>query len=150
MGESIADLLASSFGSIDAIVAAAEEQVSSVQGIGPEIARSVRSYFDVEENRDLIQRLKNAGLQFVRTGDEAPHGGPLVGMTFVLTGTLPSLSRKEAAEIIGKHGGKVVTSISSKTSYLVVGADPGSKLAKAKELGVAQLTEDELLKLAGE
>ncbi|MGA2261515.1 MAG: NAD-dependent DNA ligase LigA [Acidobacteriota bacterium] len=149
VGEGIAELLASAFGSMEPLMAATEEQISAVQGIGPEIARSVRDYFDVEENRNLIQRLKAAGLQFTLSADAALRGGPFVGMTFVITGTLPSLSRKEASEFIEKHGGKVIASVSSKTSYLVVGADPGSKLSKARELGVAQLTEEDLLKLAG-
>jgi DNA ligase (NAD+) len=148
VGESIADLLSSEFGSIEALMAAAEEQISEVPGIGPEIARSVRNYFELETNRDLIQRLRAAGLQFAST-KKVTHAGPFAGMTFVITGTLPSMSRKEANDIIEKNGGKVVSSVSSKTSYLVAGEDPGSKLAKAKELGIPQLTEEELLKLTG-
>ena len=150
VGESIAELLASAFGNIEALTAATEEEISSVQGIGPEIAHRVRSYFDVDENRDLIRRLMAAGLNFKVSGEEVPLGGPFAGKTFVITGMLPSLSRKEASDLIEKHGGKVLSSVSSKTSYLVVGADPGSKLTKARELGVTQLTEEELLKLAGE
>jgi DNA ligase (NAD+) len=153
VGESIAELLASSFHNIDTLLKASEEEISAIQGIGPEIAHSVRSYFDAEENRQLLEKLrqvKDPGLKFEVTGEEVPHGGPFAGKTFVITGTLPSLSRKEASDFIEKHGGKVLSSVSSKTSYLVAGADPGSKLAKAKELGVIELTEEQLLKLAGE
>jgi DNA ligase (NAD+) len=150
VGESIAELLASSFHNIDALLKASEEEIAAIQGIGPEIAHSVRSHLDVSENRDLIRRLAERGLNFKVSGEEVPRGGPFAGKTFVITGTLPSLSRKEASDFIEKHGGKVISSVSSKTSYLVVGADPGSKLTKARELGVAQLTDEELLKLAGE
>jgi DNA ligase (NAD+) len=150
VGESIAELLAAAFGSVDALMGGDEEEISSVQGVGPEIARSVRGYFDAEENLNLIRRLKAAGLQFTLSPADMPQSGALAGKTFVITGTLPSLSRKEAAEFIEKRGGKVLSAISSKTSYLVVGEDAGSKLAKAKELGVALLTEAELLKLAGD
>jgi DNA ligase (NAD+) len=150
VGESIAELLAKSFGNIDSVMAASEEQISAIQGIGPEIARSVRAYFELQENLNLIQLLQQAGLQFSAAAAEARGTGPFLGMSFVITGTLPSMSRNQAAEFIEKRGGKVVAAVSSKTSYLVVGEDPGSKLAKAKKLGVPKLTEIELLKLAGE
>ena len=150
VGESIAELLASAFHNIDALIAAGEEEISTVQGIGPEIARSVRSYLDVEDNRRLIQRLRDAGLQMALRDDQKPRGGSFAGKTFVITGTLPTLSRKEAEELIKRNGGKIVSSVSSKTSFLLIGEDAGSKLSKARELGVAQLTEEELLKLAEE
>jgi DNA ligase (NAD+) len=147
VGEGIAELLVPAFCTIDALKAAAEDEISSVPGIGPEIARSVRSYLDADENWKPIERLKGAGLQFAVSEEETPRGGPFAGMTFVITGTLPSLSRKEASDFIKKNGGKVLSSLSSKTNYLVVGADPGSKLAKAREWNVRQITEEELLKL---
>ncbi len=152
VGESIAELLASAFGNMAALMTAGEEQISAVQGIGPEIARSVRNYFEAEENQTLIRKLKlkPAGLQFAVSGQESVRGGPFLGLTFVITGTLPSLSRKQATEFIKKRGGKVVSAVSSKTNYLVAGADPGSKLTKARELGVGLLSEEELIKLAGE
>jgi len=150
VGESIAELLVSHFGEVDAIQAASEEEISAVQGVGPEIARSVRTYFDVEENRALVRRLREAGLQFRAAKGSAAREGPFSNKTFVLTGTLPTLSRKDATDFIESRGGRVISSISSKTSYLLVGADPGSKLAKAKELEVPQITEDELKRLAGE
>jgi len=149
VGEGIAELLASALGSIDAMMAATEEQILAVPGVGPEIARSVKNYLEIQENRELIRRLEAAGLQFEISTKERTKGGPFLGMTFVITGTLPSLSRKEATEFIVKHGGKVLSAVSSTTNYLVAGADPGSKLAKAKELGAKLLTEDELVELAG-
>jgi len=148
VGESIAELLAAAFPDIDELGAASEEQISSVPGIGPEIARSVRSYFESEENRDLLGRLRAAGLRMAAEGARPVREGPFAGMTFVITGTLPSLSRKQAGDFIAQRGGKVGSSISSKTSYLVVGEDAGSKLEKARELGIPQLTEAGLLALA--
>ncbi|MBM3790615.1 MAG: NAD-dependent DNA ligase LigA, partial [Acidobacteria bacterium] len=150
VGVSIAELLASSFGDVETLQAASEEETSSIQGIGPEIAASVRQYFEGEENRRLIRRLKTAGLQFKAPRTAGARAGPLSGKNFVLTGTLPTLSRKEAADLVERHGGKVVASVSSRTDYLLVGADPGTKLQKAKKLGVAQVTEEQLKKMIDE
>ena len=150
VGESIAELLVSHFGAVDAIESASEEEISAVLGIGPEIAHSVRSYFDVEDNRVLVKKLRDAGLQFLAAKESGPRDGAFSGKTFVLTGTLPTLSRKEATEFIESRGGKVISAVSSKTSYLLAGADPGSKLQKAQEIGVAQITEEQLKQLAGE
>ncbi len=147
VGESIAELIAGAFGDIDAIQGAAEDDISAVPGIGPEIARSVRNYFAVDQNRAFIARLRAAGLRFEALAEERVRTGPLAGKSFVITGTLPTLSRKEATDLIESCGGKVVGSISSRTSYLVMGEDPGSKLTKAQELGVPQLTEVQLMKL---
>jgi DNA ligase (NAD+) len=149
VGESIAELLAGAFGSIEALEAAPEEEISAIQGIGPEIAHSVRSYFEVHANHDLVRRLQNAGLQF-RAARSAEPSGPFAGKSFVITGTLPAMSRIEATEFIEKRGGKVISSVSSKTSYLLVGDDPGSKLRKAQDLGVPHITEKQLRSLAGE
>jgi DNA ligase (NAD+) len=149
VGESIAELLASEFGSIEALQDAPEDQISSVQGIGPEIAHSVRAYFDVEQNRQLVHRLQAAGLRF-QGSRRSPAAGPFAGRTFVITGTLPTLSRKEAEEYIERRGGKVISSVSSKTNYLLVGEDPGSKVQKAQELGVSRITEEELRRLGGD
>jgi DNA ligase (NAD+) len=148
VGESIAELLANGFGSIEALEAASEEEISAIQGIGPEIAHSVRTYLGVEENRNLIDKLEGAGLQF--RGAEAPAraAGVLSSKTFVITGTLPTLSRKDATDLIEEHGGKVISSISSKTSYLVVGENPGFKLQKAQELGIPQISEEQLKEMA--
>ncbi len=150
VGETIAELLASAFGDIDALQAATEEEISSVQGVGPEIAASVRRYFASEENRRLIEKLKKAGLRLSAPREAPARAGPLAGKSFVITGTLPTLSRKEATDLIEKHGGKVVAAVSSKTDFLLVGRDPGSKLQKARELGVPQITEEELKRMVGE
>ncbi len=148
VGESIADLLASEFGSIGELQNASEERINEIQGIGPEIARSVRSFFDVDENRKLVAKLGESGLQLSGARKAAP-AGPFAGKSFVITGTLPTMSRKEAEEYIEARGGKVISSVSAKTSYLLVGEDPGSKLAKAEELGVRRITEAQLVEMAG-
>ncbi len=147
VGESIAELIAGELGSIEAIQAATEEDISAVPGIGPEIARSVQNYFAVDQNRAFISRLRAAGLKFEDPRERRTRRGPLAGKSFVITGTLPTLSRKEATDLIESRGGKVIASVSSRTSYLVVGEDPGSKLSKAQELKVPQLTETQLKKL---
>jgi len=147
VGESIAELLASAFGDVDAIQHATEEEIAAVQGIGPEIAASVRRYFSESENRLLVDRLRAAGLQFSVPISAAQRKGPLSGKTFVITGTLPTLSRKDAQTLIEEHGGKVISSVSSKTSFLLVGADPGSKLKKARDLDVPRIGEEELKRM---
>ena len=144
VGETIAGLLAREFGTIHALMGAPEEEVAGILGVGPEIALSVRQHFSVPENRLLVRKLEEAGLQLSLDGEATPTAEALAGKTFVLTGTLPGLSRKEASELISLHGGKVVSSVSSRTDYVVVGAEPGSKLRKAQELGVEVLGEDEL------
>ena len=150
VGESITQLLVAEFGDIDSLKRASEEEISAVQGIGPEIARSVCNYFSVEENCKLIEKLKQAGLRWQITRKELVHEGLLSGKTFVITGTLARFSRQEATEFIEKHGGKVTSSVSSKTDYLVVGAEPGSKLEKARDLGVETIPEERLRALVKE
>ncbi|MBD0346907.1 MAG: NAD-dependent DNA ligase LigA, partial [Coleofasciculus sp. Co-bin14] len=128
---------------------ASAAQIEGVYGIGPEIALSVAQWFKVPANQTLIDRLREAGLQLsteVKTTAE-PTNQPLSGKTFVLTGTLPTLKRDEAKEFIEKAGGKVTNSVSSKTDYVVVGEEAGSKLEKAQALGITQLSEAQLLEL---
>jgi DNA ligase (NAD+) len=144
VGESIAGALAPAFGSLDALRTASEEEISSVQGIGPEIAHSVYEYMRDPENKTLMEKLRRAGLQFQGVKSEKALEGLLAGKTFVITGKLPTLSRKEAEDFIEARGGKVVSSVSSRTSYLLVGEDPGSKLQNARELGVPQISEEQL------
>jgi DNA ligase (NAD+) len=145
VGEGIAELLASGLGSLDALQSASTDEIASTHGIGPEIAQSVRSYLDNPENRELIDKLREAGLQFHATSRRLQ--GPFSGKTFVITGTLPTMSRQEATDFIARRGGKVTASVSAKTSYLLVGEDPGSKLQKAQQLGIPQITEAQLKKL---
>ncbi len=149
VGEGGARALARAFRRMTALRAARTEQIETVPDAGPVVARSVRSFLDEQRNADLIDRLGRAG---VRMEDESVPGAfegilPLAGRTFVITGTLPSMSREAAAEALERLGAKVTSSLSRKTSALVVGADPGSKLEKARALGVAELDEQQLLDL---
>jgi DNA ligase (NAD+) len=148
VGERTAVFLAEAFGSMDRVASASLEELQQAEEVGPKVALSISRFFSEPRNRELVERLRVAGLQF--TGESArPKGGPLQGLTFVLTGTLPFLSRDEAKRLIESAGGKVSGSVSGKTSYVVAGEDPGSKLAKAQELGVAVLSPRELLELIG-
>ncbi len=145
-GTSIAKLLIDEFGSIDAIAEATEEAIDAVPGIGPEIAASVFAYFRLPKNQELLSRLRLAGLPF--HGERKPK--PAVseffsGKTFVLTGTLNTMTRDEAKEQIESRGGKVSGSVSKKTDYVLAGTEAGSKLTKAEELGVKVLAEDAFL-----
>jgi len=148
VGERGAQVLTDHFGSIEAIEAAPLEVLQEVHEVGPVMAESVRSWFDEPRNHDLVTRLRNAGVTTVGERKVAPAGPqPLAGKSFVVTGTLESLSREAAAERIEALGGKVTGSVSKKTSHLVVGADPGSKLDKAQALGVPTLDEAAFLRL---
>jgi DNA ligase (NAD+) len=146
VGERTALFLAEAFGSLDAIAAAGLEVLQEAEEVGPRIAESIFQFFREPRNRQLIDRLREAGLQFAYQS-QRPKAGPLKGMTFVLTGTLPNLNREEAKRLIELAGGKVAGSVSKKTTYVVAGADAGSKLAKAEELGVKVVDEDGLLDL---
>ncbi|MBX3013537.1 MAG: NAD-dependent DNA ligase LigA [Caldilineaceae bacterium] len=146
VGEVVAETLMRHYGSLEKLMLASVDELSRILGIGPRIAESVAEFFALEPNRHLIEKLAAAG---VRVADEptAPvvnQAQPLAGMTFVVTGTLPTWNRDEAHDFIKAHGGKVTGSISNKTSYLVVGENAGSKLTKAQQLGVTILSEDEL------
>jgi DNA ligase (NAD+) len=148
VGERGAQVLADHFGSIDAVAAAPLAELEEVREVGPVMAESVRSWFDEPHNRDLVGRLAAAGVRMQGEVKRAPRGPqPLAGKTFVITGTLDTLSREDATARIETLGGKVTGSVSKKTSYLVVGAEPGTKLEKAKALGVETLDEQALLRL---
>ncbi|MGH9341600.1 MAG: NAD-dependent DNA ligase LigA [Acidobacteriota bacterium] len=148
VGEKIAEVLAAHFRDINSLMKASEQDISAAEGIGPEIARSVHSYFETGGNRDFIERLKKSGLRFqVLETELAKKQGPLSGKTFVITGTLPAFSRKDATDFIEKNGGKVTSSVSARTDYLVVGEEPGTKMAKAQKLGVKTIAEQELREL---
>jgi DNA ligase (NAD+) len=138
--------LAARFGSIDALAAATPEQIAQTPGIGPILAEALSASLAEDGMRKLIEKLRAAGLQFEQEG--GPVGeGPLSEKTFVLTGTLPTLTREEATEKIMRAGGRVTSSVSKKTDYVVAGDNPGSKLANAERLGVDVIGEDELLEL---
>jgi DNA ligase (NAD+) len=146
VGERGAQALAATFGSVAAIVEARPEALETVPDVGPVVARSVRRFFDEPSNRALVDRLAAAGLRMAGAA-KGPIGGPLLGQTFVLTGTLAVLSREEAAAAIEARGGRVASSVSRKTTWVVVGADAGSKLEKARALGVPTLDEDAFRRL---
>jgi len=146
IGEEMAELLAKHLGSMDRLADASREELLSIPTVGPKIADSIVAFFRQEENKRIIKRLKKAG---VRLAEEAvkPEELPLAGMEFVITGRLEAFSRQEAEARIKALGGSTGSSIAKKTTYLVVGADPGSKLARAQELGTKLLTEEELIRL---
>jgi DNA ligase (NAD+) len=149
VGPSAAQALVRELGSLDAIAHASVEELAAVDGVGQVIAESIVAFFANERNRDFVDRLVRAGVN-VQGPEKAPalvDGPSLAGLTFVLTGTLPSMTREEAQAEIETRGGKVTGSVSKKTSYVVVGASAGSKLAKAEQLGVPMLDEDALREL---
>ncbi len=142
VGAGVATLLADHFGGdLDALMSAREEQFDAIDGVGPTIAESLVRFFADERNRREIADLVELGVTWPRGEARRRGEGPLAGKTFVLTGTLPGLTREEAKRRIEDAGGKVALSVSKKTSYVVAGAEPGGKLAKANELGVAVLDE---------
>jgi DNA ligase (NAD+) len=146
VGERTAQILAESFGSLDAIKDADEETLQQAEEVGPKVSQSIRLFFHEHHNRDLVERLRKSGLTFEHAVVKK-MGGPLTGKTFVLTGTLPSLAREDAKARIESAGGKVTGSVSKKTDYVVAGADAGSKLDKANSLGIPVLSEPELLEM---
>ena len=143
VGERTAVFLAEAFGNLDVIGAADLAELQQAEEVGPKVAESIIQFFREPHNRELVDRLRAAGLRFTYQSTR-PKGGPLNGLTFVITGTLPTLSRDEAKAAIESAGGKVSSAVSKKTAYVVAGEDAGSKLAKAQELGVKVLTEDQL------
>lgn len=149
VGSVAAAALAAHFGSLDAIMAASQEELQAIDGIGPVVAASVVDFFSREEERWVVEKLRAAGVRLSGGAPRPSASAGLAGKTFVLTGTLPTLTRDQASQLITAHGGKVTDSVSKKTSYVVAGANPGSKLARAGELGVPVLDEAGLLALIG-
>jgi DNA ligase (NAD+) len=148
VGGGVAELLARHFGDLEAIMEASAEEFEGVEGIGPTIAESVSRFFADQDNRAEVGRLRDLGIRFPPVKQIRASGeGPLSEKSFVLTGTLPGLSREEAKTRIEAAGGKVTSSVSKKTSYLVAGEEPGSKLRKAEELGVEILDAAGLMRL---
>ena len=147
VGERTAAILAETFGSLDQIAAADEETLQQAEEVGPKVARSIWQFFREPHNKELVERLRKAGLQFEHAVSRKKEALPLAGLTFVLTGTLPNLSRDEAKARIEATGGKVTGSVSKKTHYVVAGEEAGSKLQKARELNVPIIDEAEMLKL---
>jgi DNA ligase (NAD+) len=146
VGERTGQLLADHFGSLDKLAEASEEELLQVEEVGPRVSEAIREFFGEQRNRAVIEKLRKAGLQFEQRKARKAEG-KLAGKQFVLTGTLPTYSRDEAKRMIEEAGGRVVGSVSKKTDYVVVGSDAGSKLDKARALGVRTIDEVELLKL---
>jgi DNA ligase (NAD+) len=150
VGDRYAELLAEHFASIDDLAEASQEELSTIPSIGPKIAESIVAFFRQERNRQIIEKLRKAGVKLEKpekVGEGLAPSLPLAGLEFVLTGKLESLSRSEAEAKIKALGGKAGSDVSKKTSYVVVGTDPGSKLAKAEKLGIKTLNEAEFLGL---
>ena len=148
VGVRTAVLLAEAFGSLDSIAEADVETLQQAEEVGPKVAESIHEFFREPRNRDLVERLRAAGLKFDHP-KKIKKAGPFDGMTFVLTGTLASMTREQAAERIEAGGGKVSGSVSKKTNYVVAGEEAGSKLDKARALGVPVLTEEKFLEMLG-
>jgi DNA ligase (NAD+) len=146
VGERTGQFLAEHFGSLDKLAKATEEELYEVEEVGPRVAESILHFFREPQNLKVLEKLRKAGLQFEQK-QTRKAAGKLAGKQFVLTGTLPTYSRDEATRLIEEAGGRVISSVSKKTDYVVVGADPGSKLDKARSLGVKTIDEAELLKL---
>lgn len=149
VGEALARDLAAHFGSIEALMDASEEDLMAVEGVGPVVARGIRDYFANPANRDLIRRLREAGVRMEHTAPRDEADPRFAGKTFVFTGTLASMTRERAQALVLARGGKAASSVSRKTDYVVAGADAGSKLAKARDLGITVLTEAEFLAMCG-
>lgn len=145
VGEKTAKILAEHFKNIDNLSKATYDELISIEGIGPEVAKSIIEYFKNEKTKEIIEKLKKAGVNLETK--EIKKSDKLKGLTFVITGTLKNYTRDEAKEVIEQLGGKVTNTVSSKTDYLIVGENPGSKLEKARQLGVKTINEDEFEKL---
>jgi DNA ligase (NAD+) len=148
VGERTGQLLAEQFSSVEELAGATTEQLENVPEVGPKVASSITEFFGEPANRNVIKRLNKAGVR-PTAEKRVVKSQKLAGKSFVFTGGLANRSREEAGVLVQQHGGKVSSSVSKKTDYVVVGTDPGSKYDKAKELGVATLTEGEFEKLIG-
>lgn len=147
VGAGVAQLIVNQFRSMDRLMKASQDELDQVQGIGPRISESIRLFFADKHNQRIVERLRKAGVQFEEKQKRAAGGSPLADKTFVLTGTLSSFTREEAKQMIEELGGRVASSVSQNTDYLVVGEEAGSKLDKAKKLGIPTLDEESFLKL---
>ena len=146
MGETVAESLAAHFNSLDALAAAPPDAIQQIDGIGPILAQNIPAWFAAPHHQLVIEKLRAAGVNFTAERAE-PASDTLAGQTFVLTGTLPTLSREQAEDLIKSHGGKISGSVSKKTGYVLMGDSPGSKADKARELGVKIISEADLLAL---
>lgn len=148
VGQKAGRILSNHFGSLDAVLTASEEEMTEIRDIGATTAQSIVQWREQEQSQHLIARLREAGVNF--TGEKTATGDLFAGKTIVVTGTLPTLSRKDANTLIERLGGKAAGSVSKKTSFVVAGEAAGSKLQKANELGIPVLTEEEFLKMTAQ
>ena len=149
VGEATAIAIAESFGDLDVLQAASVERIMEVPDVGPVVAAAVREFFDEERNRAVVDSIRNHGVAWQKVDSRRPAHQPLAGKTFVLTGTLPTLTRSDAAAVIRNAGGKVTGSVTKKTDFLLAGENPGSKLDTARDLGVEIISEARLADLLG-
>jgi DNA ligase (NAD+) len=149
VGSTAAATLARHFGSLNALMAATPDQIVALDGIGQAVASSVSEFFSHQHNRDLVAKLQRFGVNTAASAPARPRGDLLAGKIFVITGTLPTLTREQAGALVEAQGGKVADNVSKKTSYVVVGASAGSKLQKAEKLGIPLLDEATLMRLIG-
>jgi DNA ligase (NAD+) len=147
VGGTAAELLARHFGDLDPLLAASREALEAIDGVGPIIAESIQRFFADSRNAAEVARLRQLGVRWKTAPPQRQAEGPLSGKVFVVTGSLQGMTRAEAKARIADAGGKVTSSVSKNTDYVVAGADPGSKLQKASELGVAVIDEQELERL---
>jgi len=150
VGEHVAEVLAERFGSLEALMNASYEELEATPEVGPVVARSVRDFFDREDNVKAIERLREGGVKFPPVERRAAGEGKLAGKTFVFTGALSRFSRSEAEALVRQHGGRAASSVSTNTDFVVAGEKPGSKLAKAEKLGVKVISEDDFAKMLEE
>lgn len=150
VGDRVAEILAVHFGSLDKLAEASIEELQKIPEIGPKIAASVHTFFRQEQTRDLLRRLAAAGVQTVEEQSDRTSSGAFQGKTVVLTGTLQGFTRKEAEALIKNAGGRVVSQVSKQTDYVIVGANPGSKLERARQLGAEIIDEQTFLALLGQ
>jgi len=149
VGSTVAQLLTRHYASLEGLMAASQAELEAIEGLGPQTAGSIVRYFSQKRNRRLIKKLHKAKVRMTRLPEEAEiEEGPLSGLTFVITGTLPTMSREQAARFIEEQGGKVTGSVSRNTDYLLVGENPGgSKYKRAQELGIQMIDEDGLRRM---
>ncbi len=148
VGEHLAQVLADRYETIDDLMGATQDELTTINEIGPAVARSILAYFSEDKNRELVRKMVDGKLLTITPRQEFSHA-PLSGITFVITGTLSSMSRDKAEDAIRRLGGNATSSVSAKTGYLVAGADPGSKLARARQVGVKIISEEEFLRMIG-
>jgi DNA ligase (NAD+) len=146
VGSTVGEVLAAHFHSIDALMNASVDEIDALEGIGPILAEGIALWFADENHRQVIEKLRAAGVN-MSAEKAAPTSDKLAGLSFVLTGTLPTMSREEAGDLIKAHGGKIAGSVSKKTDYVLVGDSPGSKAEKATQLGIPTITEDDLRRM---